>query len=328
MIRKVMTSITVLTLLFILLGCVDYKTPANNDDARLVDEIAAIENQLKNGPTEPIVEEEEVILPQLDEEPQDFVTEEDLETITVQENDQVKLNVKVSDPDQDTVTYTFSKPLNTLGEWKTNYGDAGEYIVTISATDGKLTTEKRVKIVVQRVNVPPVIEALADLMVEEGDEVSFQPKVSDPNNDKVTVSISEPLKSGTFNTDHTSAGEYQVRVVASDGELNAEKTFRLTVTDVNVPPEMSGLEDVAVKEGETVRVKPTVSDLDGDTVQVTISEPVGNDGVWETSYTDHGEYVVTVTATDGKDTVMKKVMVTVEDVNKAPEIVDVYVNKG
>ena len=114
------------------------------------------------------------------------------------------------------------------------------------------------------------------------------------------MTVSEPLKSGTFETDHTSAGEYQIVVTASDGELETEKTFTLVVEDVNKLPELSGIVDLSVKEGETVRVEPKVTDLDGDEVALTISEPVGDDGTWETGYTDHGEYFVTVTANDGK----------------------------
>ena len=66
-----------------------------------------------------------------------------------------------------------------------------------------------------------------------------------------------------------------------------------------------------------------MNDLDGDNVQLSIGEPVGNNGVWETSFTDHGEYMITITANDGKDIVTKKVKVIVEDVNMPPEIVDV-----
>ncbi len=287
-----------------------------------------------NGPppaTENEKKEEEIILPELDQEKVTDKTNlatsnEDVQVINVKENELVKLNVKVTDPDQDNVTYTFTKPLNNKGEWKTNYGDVGEYLVTLTATDKKLTSEKKIKIVVERVNVPPVIEKIKDIIVSEGKTVKFEPKVSDPNGDPITVTVSEPLKSGNFVTDHTSAGEYQIKVLASDGELEAEKTFKLTVNNVNVLPEIKGLKDLVVKEGDTVSIKPDVTDLDGDKLTLTISEPVGNDGVWETSYVDHGEYVVTVTADDGKDKVTKKVKIKVEDVNMPPDIVEVTVS--
>ncbi len=354
--KKSIIIVSVLILTVFLVGCLDYKAygvPQKEAAAApdsLVDEITQIEKQLqeqekvnadaeqeaaeveKETPAEvaegEVMEEvpegvgDEVVLPELDVEKE--VKEEGLQTITVKENELVKLNVKVTDPDKDQVTYTFSKPLDEKGQWKTNYGDAGDYTVTITASDGKLTTEKKVRLVVERVNVPPVIDPLGDLRAREGDKVTFSPKVSDPNKDKVTVTISDPLSQGSWQTDHTSAGEYVITVLGSDGELESEKTFRLLVEDVNVLPEVSNLpETLKVKEGDTVQLKPSVSDLDEDPITVTISDPVGDDGEWETSFTDHGEYVVTITVSDGKDTVVKKVTITVDDVNMPPEFVDI-----
>lgn len=326
-------------LLLFLIGCVNYKTklqPQDSGNTRLIEEIAKIEQelQLENKPTPseadvPEVMEtevkEEVVLPGLSEEPktQEPTNNEELQVVEVNENEMVKLNVKVHDPDQDSVEYTFSPPLNKLGQWKTTYGDAGEYVVTLTATDGKLATEKKLKVVVNRVNVPPAVSGVVDLHVKEGEVVNFKPVVSDPNGDKVTVTVSAPLQDSAWKTDHTSAGEYQVKVVASDGELQTEKTFTVLVDDVNELPELSNLQDLVVKEGEVVTLQPKVTDLDGDEVTVTVSEPVGDGGVWKTGYTDHGEYLVTVTASDGKGVVTKKVKVVVEDVNMPPEIVEV-----
>ncbi len=344
-----MKNIVVLLLLVSvsLAGCLDYKSfdqegAAAEPSAELIDEIAAIERELGIGEgaegtgaageiptgTEETAEEElvgeEVILPELGEEVEEVTEDAALETITVKENELVKLKVNVNDPDKDAVRYQFSPPLNKEGEWKTSYGDAGEYVVTISATDGKLTTEKKLKLVVEKVNVPPVIESLRDLAVKEGDNVEVTVKATDPNKDAVSVTISPPLSDGSWETDHTSAGEYVIKVVASDGELKSEASFVLTVHDVNVLPEITNLpERITVKEGEEVRINPTATDLDGDSVTIRISDPVGDDSVWQTGFTDNGQYVVTVTVTDGKDTITRKVNLVVEDVNMPPEITDV-----
>ena len=87
-------------------------------------------------------------------------TDEEMHTILVRENEFIKLKARVTDPDRDEVSYSFSKPLSANGEWKTTYGDAGEYMVTLTATDGKLRTEKKIKIVVERVNVAPIVEGI------------------------------------------------------------------------------------------------------------------------------------------------------------------------
>ena len=329
-----------LLIVFVLLvGCLDYKSydlPADEqpaDDTELINEIAEIERQLEeqdnkeldldSEEVDNLIEDseviEEVIIPELDEP----IVDDNLQIITVKENELVNLKVKVTDPDKDKVNYSFSKPLDQAGKWKTSYGDAGEYIITITATDGVLTTEKKVKIVVERVNVAPIISGIKDLYADEGKTVNFEPEVNDPNSDAITVVVSEPLKSGTFATDHTSAGEYKIKVTASDGELETEKTFKLVVNDVNVLPEVKGLHDFNIKEGDIVKIEPQVSDLDEDEITLTISDPVGNDGIWETAFTDHGKYTVTIVADDGKDKVTKKVQIVIEDVNMPPEIVEV-----
>ncbi len=353
MIKKGVLCVIMLVIVIFLVGCLNYKAydipkeESTEDEANLVNEIAAIEQEINEINTEeasePIPESEtaeeaveeveeltqEVTIPEVDDTQKPVVAEGDLEVITVKENELVRLKARVDDPDKDKVTYTYSKPLSKTGEWKTNYGDAGEYIITLTATDGKLTTEKRVKLVVQRVNVPPIIEEIRDVFVKEGELVTLEPKVTDPNKDNISVTISEPLKSGKFATDHTSAGQYQIKVAATDGELGAEEEFTLTVQDVNVLPDVAGIvENMSIKEGEVVEIKPIVTDLDGDAVTVTMSDPVGDDGVWETGYTSHGNYVVTVSVSDGKDTVLKRVNLLVRDVNMAPEITDIYVENN
>ena len=322
--KKSLLITVALLLMVFLVGCLDYKAyeaPAG-DDAELLSEIEQLEKELA---AEPETVEEDVVLPELTEETPETISEvpSELKIVTIKENELLKLNVKANDPDNDQVTLTFSKPLDVNGQWKTTYGDAGEYQVTITATDGKLNTEQKVKIVVERVNVPPVIGDVVNIAVKEGEVVNFEPVVTDPNGDPVNVDVSEPLTSGTFATDHTSAGEYSIIVSASDGELNAEKTFILAVTDVNEKPVIVGVENLNVKEGDKVEIKPTVTDLDNDNLVITISDPVGDDGVWLNEFTDHGEYQITVTVDDGKDVVTKKITLVIEDVNMPPQIIEI-----
>jgi len=335
--KNVVFILTILAVLLLLTGCLNYKpyaAPAEEDNTDdLLSEIAEIEKELalaENEPTneltgetitetgETITETEEINLP-LDEE-SDY---SNLQKITVKENEIIDLQVNIKDPDADNVAYSFSLPLNEQGKWKTNYGDAGEYIVTLTATDGKLTSTKDILLIVEKVNVPPIIKALKDIEIKEGDTFNVEPQVIDPNGDSVSVTISEPLTDGAWITDHTSAGEYEIMITASDGELDQTETFILKVIDVNVLPEITGLKDLIVNEGDTVEIKPEVTDLDNDKITLTISDPVGNDGVWKTSFTDHGTYTITVTANDGKDTVTKTITLEVKDVNMPPEIIDI-----
>lgn len=337
-----------------LVGCLDYQAyqaleeQNTTEEDNLLQEIAQIEDELALVEEEEEIEiegfaeenlsemedenvsevDEEGILPNLEEETEVLEIPTSVEDydfkITVDENEIAKVNLKLNDPDEDKVTYTFSPPLDKNGTWKTNYGDAGEYLVTLTASDGKLTTKSIIKLIVNRVNVAPIIKSIKDIVAKEGDTIKLEPDVSDPNNDPVTLTITEPLNEGLFASDHTSAGEYQITVTASDGELESKQTVKLSIKDVNVLPVIDVVKNIKVKEGETIKIEPEVTDLDGDEINLTISEPVGNDGIWKTDYTDHGSYTITITANDGKDTVTEKVQITIEDVNKAPEIIDIY----
>lgn len=278
---------------------------------------------------EPVEVVEEIAEEPAEEEVVEEVVEEsttdlsDAITIEVDESDLVDLTAIITDPDEDEVTYFFSEPLSDEGVWQTNYGDAGEYEITLTATDSYFTVEQLVLLIVNRVNVAPVMESFESLFYAEGDEIVFDPQVTDPNGDTVIITVSAPLDGGIFETDHTSAGEYEITVTASDGELETTDTFTLNIADVNVLPVISGLEDLEVFEGDTVTLDLEIEDLDGDDVVVTISDPVGDDAVWEIGFTENGEYTVTVTIDDGKDVITESITIVVVDVNMPPEIIDV-----
>ncbi len=336
--KKITIIVVLIAALFLLAGCLDYKAydlpEENEEDLDLLNEIAEIERQLEEndlvddeleveleeGEEDPVVVvEEDVEVPSFDEPSADTVV------IEVNENDLVRLDATVIDPDNDQITYSFGKPLTALGEWKTEYGDAGGYYVTLTATDGTHSVDQEILLVVNRVNVAPVITPVANMNYQEGDVIDFAPEVHDPNNDDVSIDVSAPLNDGRWETDHNAAGEYEIFVTATDGELSSEETFILRVGDVNVLPVLSGFErEISVEEGETVEISPSVEDLDGDDVVVTISEPVGSDGVWETGFTDNGQYTITVVADDGKNQVREVVVLTVGDVNMPPQIVDIF----
>ena len=295
-------TILVLSML-VLAGCVN----APVEEPTLVEELEQIEQELESNDLVETPEEEPM-----------------MRTIAIDENQELDLGVDIVDPDNDVVEYTFSAPLNDDGKWDTNYGDAGEYVVTITATDGVHTAIEDVNLVVNRVNVAPELSGVENINAQEGDLIEFMPEVMDPNGDSIELTVSAPLDMGTFQTDHTSAGVYEIVVTATDGELTTTETVSLTIEDVNVLPVIENVYDMTIMEGETVMIEPVVSDLDGDELVVRISEPIGDSGVWETGYTDNGVYEITVSVDDGKDIVEKMVTITVEDVNMAPQIVDIY----
>lgn|SRR3989338_213820 len=331
--KKQLSIILLGAILLLAIGCVDYKAYEVPQE-KLTQDNANIQTQPITGAiaadvqnvTQPNTETIKVDLPDLKSEDKTQNPQE-VQVIKVKENDLIRLKASIKDPDQDPVNYSFSKPLSAKGEWKTSYGDAGEYLITLTASDGKLTTAKDLKLMVQRVNIAPIIEDLKDLTFSEGELVNFSPKVKDPNNDPVTVTVSDPLKEGTFKTDHTSSGDYRIKVTATDGELKTEKNFLLKIVNVNVKPQITNVNNLTLREGELVKIKPIILDLDENPIKTTISEPVGDDGQWQTKFTDHGDYVITITANDGVEKITKQIKLEIVDVNMAPEIISVELQK-
>ncbi|MBW2971320.1 hypothetical protein KY320_04130 [Candidatus Woesearchaeota archaeon] len=266
-----------------------------------------------------VKEEKEAVEEELPEEPEE-IPEGVFARITVDEGELVKLDLDVTDPDGDKLTYSFTKPLDNNGEWQTEEGDAGEYPVTITVSDGKLETKRSILIIVKAINKAPELSQPKDLTVTEGDKVVLDLDAEDPNGDKLTWTYSKPFNTrGEWQTDAGDKGKYRITVKVSDGSLEDSAAFYVTVLPSNSPPILEIDTQFTVNEGETVRLRPVVSDPDGDEVELVFTGWMTTD-TYKTTFDDAGKHKVVVTATDGKLQESKVVWVTVEDVNRPPEI--------
>jgi len=243
------------------------------------------------------------------EEPRKTVTEGDLVSFP---------NLKAKDPDGDPITYTFSSPLNEKGEWKTSEGDAGEYKITITASDGKTEVSQQVILIVNSMNKPPVMEELDDVAVKEGETVNLDLDAEDPEGEPVTVTYSGWMSSSTKKTGFDDSGNHEVIITATDGKNTVSQTVVVAVGNVNRAPLLGELKDITVKEGGLVEIDAIAADPDGDKITISFGEPLDDDGKWNTDEGDAGEYMVTVTASDGKLEDSRKFKITVESLNKPP----------
>src|SRR3989338_9561281 len=71
---------------------------------------------------------------------------EDATVLIVKETELVNLVPNAEDPDKDALIFTFTSPLDDNGQWQTTYGDAGEYTITVTASDeiGRASCRERV----------------------------------------------------------------------------------------------------------------------------------------------------------------------------------------
>lgn len=182
---------------------------------------------------------EEVVKEETTEEVEEEIPE-GVTTIKVNEGELVNLAIESEDDDDDTITYTFTEPLNENGKWQTDFGDAGKYKVTITASDGELSTSQDIYIVVEEVSRAPVIEGFDDMTVDEGDIIELKPTVTDPEGGSLELEYSGWMTKSTKEIGYDDAGTYEVTLTATSSESgeSTEKTISITVNEKNRPPKI------------------------------------------------------------------------------------------
>ncbi|MFC1544827.1 putative Ig domain-containing protein [Gemmatimonadota bacterium] len=73
--------------------------------------------------------------------------------------------------------------------WRPLFDQAGEYQVTFNASDGNLSAQADVRIMVLDKNQPPVLFRVDNKKVLEGELIGFEISVFDPDGDEVTIGI-------------------------------------------------------------------------------------------------------------------------------------------
>ena len=233
--------------------------------------------------------------------------------ITVDEGDTIVLNPTATDPDGDTLSFTYSGWM-TSNIKTTTFDDAGVYSVTVTVSDSSESDSKTISITVNDTNSPPILDTIADITVDEGDTVVINPTATDPDGDSLSFTYSGWMTSNTKTTGFDDAGVHSVTVNVSDGSSSDSKTISVTVNNVNRPPVLDPIADITVDEGDTVVLSPTANDPDGDTLSFTYSGWMTTDSK-TTNYDDAGIYTVTITVSDGSLTDSQDITVTVNDID-------------
>ncbi len=262
--------------------------------------------------------------------------------IVVQETDLVSLSPSAEDPDKGTnLAFTFTSPLNEKGEWQTKYGDAGEYTITVTASDGELATTKDVLIIVNKKEEAPVIDSAkpieSGLAIDETQAVEFSVQASDLNKDPLAYAwkldgadVSSEDKY-SYHSTYDDAGTHTVKVEVSDGVASASKIWSVDVKNVNRKPVLEKISDINSKETDKIIITALATDDDKDKITYAISDKrfAQEDNVftWQTDYDSAGAYKVTVSASDGQDTTSQEVAVEVKNVNRPPVINDIVQKK-
>ncbi|MEK6714818.1 MAG: LamG-like jellyroll fold domain-containing protein, partial [Candidatus Omnitrophota bacterium] len=212
--------------------------------------------------------------------------------IGAQETDLVKITPNATDLDGDTITYSFTAPLNAQGEWQTDYSSAGTPTVIVTATDSTgLTDTQEVHINVMNKNRLPVLLPINDITKNEGDLVTITPQASDPDLDAIIFYYSAPFDStGKWLTDYYDAGNYPVIVTASDGTDTVWQNVNVIINNTNRAPQATlTLSKYTATVDEVITI--TLNATDPDTDPLTFS--LKKDGVEFDTGTLSGAYYTT-----------------------------------
>ncbi len=257
-------------------------------------------------------------------------------TIIRTEGDLVVLAPEAIDPDGDHVTYAFTHPFDARGRWQTAHGDEGVYDITVTASDPKgASTDERVRVIILRANRPPLLSCPAMLTVKEGETISLDCRASDPDGEAVKVTYEGWMIGKSYTTTYDDAGTHTVTVTAEDASGNSVRSaVKVTVVNVNRPPvfPFDFPDRIEAEEGDIIAldVRP-ITDPDGDKVTILYAKPFDANGVWRSKLGDAGTYNVDVVASDGTESVKKRVTIEVGMQNTAPvlkRIPDLRVYEG
>lgn len=319
--NKTVFAVILVISILIISGCETIQTIAGEDSSLKSNFSAAIENNISVS-----IENKET--------KQKFPPT----VIIVKETEIVSLEPKAEDPDDDSLVFSYTSPLDDKGQWQTTYGDAGEYTMTVTVSDGKLADSRDVLVIVnKKEELPVMVESKpieSAVFVEETSALKFSLAVEDLNNDPITYSwkldgnVVSTEDNYVFETTYDDAGSHTVKVDVSDGTSEVNRIWSVTVDNVNRKPELEDIGEISIKETEKVLLKLTAADPDDNKLEYSVSDSrfkkiSDNEFEWQTDYDSAGEYSIEISVTDGQDTVSKETIIKVANMNRPPVIKEI-----
>ncbi|MFH1867802.1 MAG: putative Ig domain-containing protein, partial [Candidatus Omnitrophota bacterium] len=265
---------------------------------------------------------------------------------SIDENALLEFQVTAADPDGDEISYSADELpegaafTDQAFSWAPTFDQSGMYSVIFNASDGEDITSETINITVINVNRPPVLEAIGNRSVAEGNLLEFDITADDPDGDTIVYSVSNLPEGADFNGQRFNwtptfeqSGVYTVTFTASDGEDADSETITITVTGMNRPPILDPIGDKSVDENSLLRFVLSAVDPDGGSITYSMQNAPSGAALsgatfnWTPTYEQEGIYNITFSASDGQDSASEIVTVTVNNVNRPP-VIDFIGNKA
>ncbi|KAF0152412.1 MAG: Peptidase S8 and S53 subtilisin kexin sedolisin [Ignavibacteria bacterium] len=261
---------------------------------------------------------------------------------TINEGSTLIIDVLATDAEGDVLTYSAAgtpqgaqfDPATRKFTWTPSFLQSGNYTVTFSVSDGKLSASINVKITVIDVNAAPVITPIADKTVNTGQTLTFDVIATDADGDVLTYGHSTLPQGASFDVNTkkfswkpsgTQAGDYEITFFVSDGKETTSLKVKIKVIKVNSAPvfDSKTISDTTISVHNVnmlFKYQFKATDPDGDVVTFRIDgdSPSGStlssSGAfnWITNSSHASRvYMFMITASDGTLSETKVVTITV-----------------
>lgn len=251
---------------------------------------------------------------------------EDMEPITINEGEALKISPKAYDPDGDKISLSYSG-FTDKDTYKSSFGDAGTYYVKVTAGDGLLEASKFAQVNIRHVNRAPVFEKMENIKAKQGDNIAVLLNAHDPDGDEINYSIDNPpegssLKGNTFlwTPDYHLAKketkEYDLVFAASDGKSETRQIVKAEISYKNKAPRIiDSTKSIIARVNEPTLMFVKAVDDDGDDLTYTwdfgIFEKYKATPTHQRIFTSTGTKIVKVIVSDGTDSAEQTISVNV-----------------
>ncbi|MBW2985561.1 PKD domain-containing protein [Candidatus Woesearchaeota archaeon] len=276
----------------------------------------------------------------------------------INEDEALILPIEAFDPDNDEVTLSAidlpenASFINNTLYWRPNYDvveksllrkilarlsldflkDKKQFTATINAKGKDLGSTATITIEVIDNNRAPTLNQLDNITIKEGGILHLSPEANDPDNDSLVFYYDGFANMNNYLTDYDDSGLHTIIVTVSDGFLTDSKTVNVTVENTNRYPELTKFKGYEVNENEQISFDVNAFDPDGDALSFDI-RPFPDGATFDNktfSWTPNFDTVTTeelsktfnlnITTYDGQNSDTKQTTITVNHVNRVPEI--------
>jgi hypothetical protein len=240
---------------------------------------------------------------------------------------------------------SFDPATRTL-TWTPTYDQSGNYEIPISLTDGEFTIKQTLAVTITHVNRPATLEDIPAQTIDENQALLVSAQYNDPDKEdegKLQLTVSNLPEGATFNAasgeiswtpTYDQAGSYaNITVSVKDPTgVGADKSFAITVNNINRPPELNPVGGQTVAENGSLSLTfqgtdPDIEDAgklkySGENLpQGATLDPANGTLSWTPGFSQAGSYQISIKLTDvGGLSAELSVPVEVTDVNRPPQL--------